>query len=157
MFRLKLRTAITAATMLAATAAVAIALAGCGTARPTTSQLRNTVEQYLTARTPLQRCELYTTVYRTMNPTVIFAGGCERSEQITPAEQAALRALRIVHVDVRNGHATVALRPTRKISSADPTNRAELTLTELDLTIEHGDWRINGMSASGQETAVARG
>ena len=100
------------------------------------AQLRSTVERYLTAQSPQQRCALLTTVYRTMNPEVLLAGGCDRSEQLSAAERAALRASRIERVQVQGSDATVTLAPA-----------AGSDLTALELTVEHGEWRINGFVA----------
>jgi hypothetical protein len=129
-------------------ALVVAALAGCSVTGaggvPSRAQLRSAVERYLTAPTAHQRCELFTTVYRTMNPVVLLSGGCERSEQRSAADEAELRALRIARLQVTGSHATAALRPT----PARTIHPDELTLLVLYLVVEDGTWRIDGFGAT---------
>jgi hypothetical protein len=116
-----------------------LVVAGCGSAGPTVAQLRQTVNRYLTANTAAQRCALYTTAYRTMNPGVLLAGGCEQFEQLTPAAHAALRKLRIAHIAAHGTTATVALTAPPSGESGDVNQPA---LVALDLAVEPGQWRI---------------
>ncbi len=127
---------------LAAGAVIAAGLLGCGSSNPTMSQLRHTVAQYLAARTSLEQCSLYTTVYRTMNPAVLLSGACDGNRQLPGAEQAALRALRIATVQRHGADTTVTLgtAPGRQVQHGAPA------LTAIDLVVEHGKWRINGLT-----------
>jgi hypothetical protein len=148
------RLALARATALPTTAMTALTLAACGSTGPSLAQLRATVNQYLTASTPSLRCSLYTTTYRTMNPDVLLSGGCERSEQLTPAEEAARRQLTIGRVTVRAGEATVTLRtPAATTAAARLPNDSELT--GIYLVIEHAQWRIDGFAASASSGQVA--
>jgi len=129
---------------------LAAALAGCGSSGPTTAQLRATVRQYLIARTPATRCQLYTTTYRTQNPDVLLAGGCEHAEQIAAAQEAQRRLLTIGRVSVQDGSATVTLRASP--TALRTAHASDGVLTGMFLVVEHGQWRINGFTASGQSS-----
>ena len=139
------------ATSIPAAGAVAIALTSCGGSGPTAAQLRETVSQYLTSNTPGQRCELFTTEYRTSNPDVLLSGGCERSEELTTEQEAARRDLHITHMDVHGAHATVTLAPGRTSPGAGPE------LTTIQLVVEHGKWRIDGLTTTASGKAVSGG
>jgi hypothetical protein len=134
-------------------AVASIALVGCGSNGPSVTQLRDTVRRYLSATTPAERCQLFTTVYRTENPDVLFSGGCLSNQQITPAEEAARRTLRIARVDVHGEQASVAL--ASGVSSASPGSSLP-NLTALDLKVEGGLWRIDGLTERAQGSAVSR-
>jgi hypothetical protein len=141
--------------LLAGIFLVLVVGAGCGSAGLTVAQLRQTVNRYLTASTPAQRCALYTTAYRTMNPGILLAGGCEQFEQLTSAAaQAAFRALRIAHIAVHGAKATVALTAPPSGESGEANQPA---LVALDLAVEHGRWRINGMTTTERRTARSGG
>jgi hypothetical protein len=130
-----------------ATCAVAVvALVGCGSAGPSVAQLRQTVHRYLDATTPAERCQLLTTVYRAENPNVVLVGGCQQSEQLSAAQEAARQRLRITDVNVQGDQATVTV--------ASVTSSASPGLTALELEIEAGRWRINGFSESASVTAA---
>jgi hypothetical protein len=83
-----------------------------------------------------------------MNPDVLLSGGCERSEQITLAEESGRRTLRIMRINRRDAEATVALAPVPSATTAAAGKQGTPQLTGLDLVIEHGEWRINGRTAS---------
>lgn len=104
------------------------------------------------AKTPSQRCALFTTVYRTMNPGVLLSGGCERSEQRSPAELAALQSLRIGPLRVRDRQATVML--VQAPSAVHVAGAA--ALTGIELTIDRGKWRINGFDEATHGVARVR-
>jgi hypothetical protein len=132
---------------MATCALAAVGLAGCG-GSPSGAQLRETVHRYLDATTPAERCQLLTTVYRTENPDVLFSGGCRQSEEISAADEAARKRLRIAKVDIHGNQATVTFGSS---SGGSPTGH----LTGLAMQSEGGQWRINGFTATASATASA--
>jgi hypothetical protein len=141
--------------MCAAVGAAAM-VAACGSGEQPTSAIRATVDHYLTATTPAARCRFLSDVYRTMNPEVLLAGGCERSQRITAHEEAVRRILTITNVAVSGHQATVTLRdipPDRPLGGSAGVP----ALTGLVLVAEHGSWRINGFTARAHGDARAGG
>jgi hypothetical protein len=132
---------------IASCAVAVVALVGCGSSNPSVTQLRETVHRYLDAASPEARCQLFTTVYRTENPNVVLLGGCQQSEEISPAQEAARQRLRITEVNVQGDQATVTV--------ASIPGGPSPGLTGLLLEIEGGQWRINGFTDSAPVLATA--
>lgn len=131
----------------------AIALVGCGTHQEV-AQVRQTVQRYLSATTSTERCRLLSTTYRTENPDVFLSGGCMASQHLSPAEEAARRTLHIKAIEVHDNHAAVALvSPPGTASPASSGTVSELTALELQL--EHGQWRIDGVTETASGTRAA--
>jgi len=135
-----------------------LGLVGCGNQGPTISDLRQTVEAYLSAKTPSARCSFYSTSFRRNSAAVVLAGRCGRLEQMTSAEQAARLSQRVLRIHLRGqDQATVELSAVSPRLQPDLQERVRgstttitpdfLPLTSLDLVVEAGKWRINGTSA----------
>jgi hypothetical protein len=139
---------------MAACVLAMVGLAGCGGGGTSGAQLQETVHRYLDATTVAERCQLLTTVYRTENPSVLLSGGCRQSEQISAADEAARKRLRITKVDIRGDEATVTLGSSASRSSI-ARDAVGSELTGLALLIEAGQWRINGFSETASATASA--
>jgi hypothetical protein len=134
-------------------AGLAIALVGCGTHQDV-AKVRETVRRYLSATTSTERCRLLSATYRTENPDVFLSGGCIESQHLLPAEEAARRMLHIEAIDVHDNHAAVALvSPPGTASSASSGTVSELT--SLELQLERGQWRIDGVTATASGTSAA--
>lgn len=143
-----------------ALALVVLGVAGCGTAGPTVSDLRQTIEAYLSAKTPSARCSFYSTTFRTTSPGFVLAGGCERAEEMTTAAQAARLSQKILRIHMRGrDRATVNLTavpprlrpvfPRHTRGSTTTTNLTWVPLVSIDLVFEAGKWSIDGEYLAG--------
>lgn len=134
-------------------AGAAIALVGCGRHQDV-ARVRQTVQRYLSATTSTERCRLLSAIYRTENPDVLLSGGCIENQHLSPAEEAARRTLHITAIEVHDDHAAVTVvSPPGTTSLQSSGNVSELTA--LDLQLEGGHWRIDGVTETASGTSAA--